>query len=203
MENFASIAVAFISGVLGPILLLYIKHLLDKKKVKPDMVKETLRVSELVTTKIEHIKEEFDADRVWITQFHNGGNFYPTGKSMAKFSIMYETVHPGVTSVQSNFHNIPVNLFSKSINELLSNDVIEISDYKDDSIATFGLKYIAEDTNCKSGYLFAIKTIDDKFIGTLGLDYTKRKKRLDMESINHLQVHATALGGVLMSHLQQ
>ena len=203
MENFASIAVAFISGVLGPISLLYIKHLLDKKKVKPDMVKETLRVSELVTTKIEHIKDEFDADRVWITQFHNGGNFYPTGKSMAKFSIMYETVHPGVTSVQSNFHNIPVNLFSKSINELLSNDVIEISDYKDDSIATFGLKYIAEDTNCKSGYLFAIKTIDDKFIGTLGLDYTKRKKKLDMESINHLQVHATALGGVLMSHLQQ
>ena len=203
MENFASIAVAFISGVLGPISLLYIKHLLDKKKVKPDMVKETLRVSELVTTKIEHIKDEFDADRVWITQFHNGGNFYPTGKSMAKFSIMYETVHPGVASVQSNFHNIPVNLFSKSINELLSNDVIEISDYKDESIATFGLKYIAEDTNCKSGYLFAIKTIDDKFIGTLGLDYTKRKKRLDMESINHLQVHATALGGVLMSHLQQ
>ena len=203
MENFASIAVAFISGVLGPISLLYIKHLLDKKKVKPDMVKETLRVSELVTTKIEHIKDEFDADRVWITQFHNGGNFYPTGKSMAKFSIMYETVHPGVTSVQSNFHNIPVNLFSKSINELLSNDVIEISDYKDESIATFGLKYIAEDTNCKSGYLFAIKTIDDKFIGTLGLDYTKRKKKLDMESINHLQVHATSLGGVLMSHLQQ
>ena len=203
MENFASVAVAFISGVLGPISLLYIKHLLDKKKVKPDMVKETLRVSELVTTKIEHIKDEFDADRVWITQFHNGGNFYPTGKSMAKFSIMYETVHPGVASVQSNFHNIPVNLFSKSINELLSNDVIEISDYKDESIATFGLKYIAEDTNCKSGYLFAIKTIDDKFIGTLGLDYTKRKKKLDMESINHLQVHATALGGVLMSHLQQ
>lgn len=203
MENFASIAVAFISGVLGPISLLYIKHLLDKKKVKPDMVKETLRVSELITAKIEHIKDEFDADRVWITQFHNGGNFYPTGKSMAKFSIMYETVHPGVTSVQSNFHNIPVNLFSKSINELLANDVIEIPDFKDESIATFGLKYIAEDTNCKSGYLFAIKSIDDRFIGTLGLDYTKRKKKLDMESINHLQVHATALGGVLMSHLQQ
>jgi hypothetical protein len=122
---------------------------------------------------------------------------------MAKFSIMYETVNHGVSSVQTNFHNIPVNLFSKSINELLTNDIIEIPDYKDDSIATFGLKYIAEDTNCKSGYLFAIKTIDDKFIGTLGLEYTKRKKKLDMESINHLQVHATSLGGVLMTHLEQ
>ena len=203
MENFSGIVIAFISGVIGPIGVLYLKHLLDKRKVKPDMVRETLRVSELVTTKIEHIKEEFKADRVWITQFHNGGNFYPTGKSMAKFSIMYETVNPGISSVQSNFHNIPVNLFSKSINELLSNDVIEISDYKDETIATFGLKYIAEDTGCKSGYLFAIKTIDDKFIGCLGLDYTKRKTKLDEDSIKRLQVYATSLGGVLMTHLEQ
>jgi hypothetical protein len=202
MENISGIIIAFISGVIGPIGLMYLKHILDRKKTKPDMVKETLRVSELVTAKIEHIKEEFDADRVWITQFHNGGNFYPTGKSMAKFSIMYETVNTGVSSVQSNFHNIPVNLFSKSINELLNNDVIEISDFKDETISTFGLKYIAEDTGCKSEYLFAIKTIDDKFIGSLGIEYTKRKKKLDMESINHLQVHASALGGVLMSHLQ-
>jgi hypothetical protein len=202
-ENLTGIMIAFITGVVGPIAVLYIKSKLEKKKVKPDMVKETLRVSELVTTKIEHIKEEFDADRVWVTQFHNGGNFYPTGKSMAKFSIMYETVNPGVGSVQGNFHNIPVNLFSKSINELLSNDVIEIPDFKDETVATYGLKYIAEDTGCKSGYLFAIKSIDDKFIGTLGLDYTKRKKKLDMESINHLQVHASSLGGVLMTHLEQ
>ena len=202
MESYVGIIIAFITGVVGPILLLYIKKKLENKE-KPDMVKDTLRVAELVTNKIENIKDEFNADRVWITQFHNGGNFYPTGKSMAKFSIMYETVNPGISSVQSNFHNIPVNLFSKSINQLLSNDVIEISDYKDETIATFGLKYIAEDTGCKSGYLFAIKTIDDRFIGTLGLDYTKRKTKLDIESINHLLVHATSLGGVLMTHLQQ
>lgn len=203
MDGWVELAIAFVTGVVGPIGVIYIKNKLEQNKKKPDMVKDTLRVSELVNQKIEHIKEEFNADRVWITQFHNGGNFYPTGKSMAKFSIMYETVHPGVASVQGNFHNIPVNLFSKSINELLQNDVIEIPDYKDESIATFGLKYIAEDTGCKSGYLFAIKTIDDRFIGTLGLEYTKRKHRLNMEDINHLQVHATSLGGVLMTHLQQ
>lgn len=202
LENYVGIIVAFITGVIGPIAVIYIKNRLEKKP-KPDMVMDTLRVSELVNTKIEHIKEEFNADRVWVTQFHNGGNFYPTGKSMAKFSIIYETVNPGVQSVQTNFHNIPVNLFSKSINELLVNDIIEIPDYKDETIATFGLKYIAEDTGCKSGYLFAIKTIDDRFIGTLGLDFTKRKTKLDVESINHLQVHASSLGGVLMTHLNQ
>jgi hypothetical protein len=202
MENFLGVVIAFITGVVGPILLIYVKNRLNKKE-KPDMVRETLRVSELVTHKIESIREEFNADRVWITQFHNGGNFYPTGKSMAKFSIMYETVNTGIQSVQSNFSNIPVNLFSKSINELLSNDVIQISDYKDETIATFGLKYIAEDTGCKSGYLFAIKTIDDKFIGCLGLDFTKRKTKLDQDSIKNIEVYATSLGGVLMTHLEQ
>jgi hypothetical protein len=128
------VIVAFITGILGPVILLYLKTKIDKSKKKPDMVKDTLKVSELVNQKIEHIRDEFNADRVWVTQFHNGGNFYPTGKSMAKFSIMYETVSLGTSSVQSNFHNIPVNLFSKSINQLLQNDVIEIHDYKDESI---------------------------------------------------------------------
>ena len=195
------ILIAFITGVLGPIMIILLKNYLNRNKKKPDMVTETLRVSELITTKIEHMKDEFHADRVWVTQFHNGGNFYPTGKSMAKFSVMYETVNPGVSSIQTNFHNIPVNLFSKSINQLLLNDVIEIPDFKDETIPTFGLKYIAEDTNCKSGYLFSIKTIDGKFIGTLGMDFTKRKTKLDIEAINHLQVHASSIGGVLMTHL--
>jgi hypothetical protein len=85
MSGWVELAIAFVTGVIGPITVLYIKSKLDQGKKKPDMVKETLRVSELVTNKIEHIKEEFNADRVWVTQFHNGGNFYPTGKSMAKF----------------------------------------------------------------------------------------------------------------------
>jgi hypothetical protein len=195
------VIVAFITGVLGPIALLYVKNILNNRKTKPDMVTEALKVSELVTSKIDHIKEEFKADRVWVTQFHNGGHFYPTGKSMAKFSVIYESVNVGVGSIQTGFQNIPVNLFSKSINELLENDVIEIPDFKDETIATYGLKYAAEESGCKSGYLFSVKTIDGKFIGTLGLDFTKRKTKLDMESINHLLVHATSIGGVLMGHL--
>jgi hypothetical protein len=198
-----SVIVAFITGVLGPILLLFIKSKLDKKSEKPDMVLDTLKVSELILTKLDKIKDELKSDRVWLAQFHNGGNFYPTGKSMAKFSIIYESVLPGIASIQSNFHNIPVNLFSRSINQLLENDVIEISDFKDETIATYGLKYIAEDTGCKSGYLFAIKTIDGKFIGMMGIDYTKRKTKLNDEVINHLSIDATSIGGVLMNHLQK
>ena len=197
-----SIVGAFLTGVVGPMAVLYLKQKYDSRKQKSDMITEALEVSGLINTKIEHIKQEFGADRVWITQFHNGGHFYPTGKSMAKFSMIYEAVNVGAASIQSNYQNIPVNLFSKSINELLQNDVIEISDFKDETIGTFGLKYIADENGCKSQYLFAIKTIENKFVGQLVLDYTKRKTKLDAESINHLQVHASAIGGVLAGHLE-
>ena len=193
--------IAFITGVISPITILLFKNWLEKRK-KPDMVADTLELGEVVTHKIEEIREEISADRVWLVQFHNGGHFYPTGKSMAKFSMIYETVNVSVNSIQNNFQNIPVSLFSKSINELLKNDVIEIPDFKDESISTFGLKYIAEESGCKSGYLFSIKSIDDKFIGILGIDYTGEKTNLSDDTINRLTVKASSIGGVLMSHLK-
>lgn len=197
-----SIIAAFITGFAGPILVQIIRQYIEKRKEKPDMLTDALETSEKVMDKLDHIKAEYEADRVWITQFHNGGHFYPTGKSIAKFSLIYETVNIGVGSVQNNFQNIPVNLFSKSINYLLEHDIIEIPDYKDETISTHGLKYIAEDTGCKSGYIFAIKSFDGKFIGSLGMDYTKKKTKLTPEDIHHLFNYATSIGGVLSNHLE-
>jgi hypothetical protein len=122
---------------------------------------------------------------------------------MAKFSMLYETVDVSVSSIQSNFQNIPVNLFSKSINELLKHEIISIHDYRDESVATFGLKYIAEDTGCKSGYLFAIKTIEGKFIGTLGVEYTKDYKLMSDDDKLHLSNYASSIGSVLMNYLSK
>ena len=203
MIQLTPLIAAFITGLAGPLLVYAITKYINKKAKPVDLIREAVNVSNLITDSIEEIKEEFEADRVWITQFHNGGNFYPTGKSMAKFSVIYETVNIGIGSIQSMFQNIQINLFSKSINELQQNGNIQISDYKDPSIATFGLKYIAEDTGCKSGYLFAINSIDGKFIGVLGLDYSRKKTKLGEIQINELLIHAGALGGVIMTHLNQ
>lgn len=203
MNSWVELGVAFTTGVFGPISVLYFKNFLDKRKKKPDMVVDALKVSELVTHKIDEIKEGLNADRVWITQFHNGGHFYPTGKSITKFSIMYESVSTGVSSIQNNFQNIPVHLFSKSMNQLSSFDTIEIPDYADEKIATYGLRYVAEESGCKSGYRFSIKSIDGKFIGVLGVDYTKNKTQLDDDVITNVMIHASSLGGVLVNHLER
>lgn len=192
---------AFVTGVFGPLVVLWIRYIIDKRKAKPDMLKDALEISSQVTSKLDTIREEFDADRIWIIQFHNGGHFYPTGKSIAKFSMFYETVAQGADSIQNNFQNIPVNLFSRSLNHVLEDSILSIQDFKDETIATYGLKYIAEETGCKSGYGFAIKTIEGKFIGVMGVDYTKRKHKLTEDDIHQLLMYASAIGGVLNNHL--
>jgi hypothetical protein len=203
MTNLVSIVVAFLTGVAGPIVVTYIKHYLEKKQTKSDMIEEAMEVSKLINGKIDSIKEDFECDRVWVAQFHNGGHFYPTGKSIAKFSIFNESVSTGTSSVQTNFQNIPVNLFSKAINELLENDIVSIADFKDIKATTYGLRNAAESSGCKSSYLFSVKTIEGKFIGILGVDYTKRKTKLSPEECNLLLIQATSIGGVLMNHLQK
>ena len=199
-----TIWVAIIGGVIGPIIVLasnwYLNNKLGKKK--KDMVTEALEVGELVTNRLDQIKEEYQADRVWLSQFHNGGHFYPTGKSIAKFSIFYETVSTNAPSLQLSLKNIPVALFSKSFNKLLSDDMIIIPDFKDENISTYGLRHIAEEYKNKSQYLFAIKNFEGKFIAILGVDYTAEKLTLTEEEIEELLRTSISLGGVLSNHLK-
>lgn len=193
---------AFATGVLGPAIVVYLKYVLDNKKKKNEIkcpISESIKCNLLINNKISEILDKHGADRVWVNQFHNGGNFYPTGKSIHKFSMFYEAVSKGTTSIKEQFQNIPVSLFAQSMNHLLENDVIKLYDIKNE-IETFGLRAISSESGTKSGYLFAIKSIDNKFIGVLGIDYTKRKRTLTEEDINQLHIETTTIGGVLMKN---
>jgi hypothetical protein len=117
--------------------------------------------------------------------------------------MFYEVVEPGVDSIRTMFQNIPVSLFSPSTNKVLEDNVIYISDFKDETVATYGLKYTAAETGCKSAYIFGIRDINNKLIGTLGIEYVKRKKALDNTDIQILEIEAAQIGGVLHNHLSE
>lgn len=203
-----SLVTAFLTGVCGPVLGIIIKHYLDKRKEehekkKADPVREAAKNHVVIDNKLDDLLEIYEADRVWLAQFHNGGHFYPTGQSIQKFTIFYESVSLNTPAIRQNFQSIPISLFSKSINRLVDNEHIAITDFKDETVATYGLKYIAEETGCKSGYLFAIKSIDNKFIGILGLDYTKRKNKLSDDEIKELDLEARSIGGYIIMNTKQ
>ena len=197
---------AFLTGVVGPILYLLIsKHLQREKDRKRDKVKETIVNTALITDEIEEMREEFESCRVWISQFHNGGNFYPTGKSIQKFSIFYEVTKTGISSVSHTFNNIPTSLYPHAFNHMLNGEQkgIFINDFKDPKVATYGLKGAADSVGTKSSYIIPLFTLDEKFIGCLGMDYVSRKKKLTKDQWEHLQIKAGRISGYLSSHLSK
>lgn len=155
----------------------------------------------MVADQLEQLKDELDADRIWISQFHNGGNFYPTGKSIQKFSIFHEQCTPGVNHISDTYKNIPVSLFSKSISHLYSDGEILIPNYSKED--TFSLKTFADGTNAKSSYLFALNSINDEFIGTLGVEYCSRVKKLNEEQLNEARTKSITIGTLLSSYLYE
>jgi hypothetical protein len=198
-----NLLVAFLTGVVGPIVVMLVREWLEKRKQKKDPIKEELEVATAITDRLEEILYDMKCDRAWLVQFHNGGHFYPTGKSIQKYSMFYEVVSPETLSVQAYHQNIPVNLFSKSLKDILNKGFIAVPDFEDSSTQTYGMQYIAEEMGTRSQYVFGIYNINSKLIGCLGIDYVKRKTRLDQPQINHMQVDAATIGGILYNHLKK
>ena len=193
---------AFLTGVVGPVLYLLVSKYLQKEKDKKrDKVKETIVNTALITDEIEEMREEFESCRVWISQFHNGGNFYPTGKSIQKFSIFYEVTKAGVSSVSHTFNNIPCSLYPKAFEHMMEGQGIFIPNFSDPKVATYGLKGAAESVGTKSSFLVPLFTLDDKYIGNIGIDYVGRKKKLTKDDWEHFQIKAGRIAGYLSSHL--
>jgi len=197
---------AFLTGVVGPVLYLIVsKYMASHKDKKRDKVRETIANTNLINDELEEIREEFKSDRVWISQFHNGGNFYPTGKSIQKFSIFYEVTKAGVSSVSHTFNNIPTSLYPKAFDHMLNGEQkgIYINDFNDPKVATYGLKGAAESVGTKSSYVIPMFTLDEKFVGSLGLDFVGRKRKLTKNEWEHLQIKAGRIAGYISSYLEK
>jgi hypothetical protein len=80
---------------------------------------------------------------------------------------------------------------------------IFINDYNDPSIATYGLKQAAEAVGTKSSFMIPLFTLDDKFMGTIGLDYVGKKRKLTKDEWEHFQIKAGRIAGYLSSYLDK
>lgn len=203
LEIFASIAVAFIVSTLGPTVVEWAKVKFSKPQPINDPVKAELLKSCIIDKEIESILDTLHADRVWISQFHNGGKFLHSTKSIQKFSIFHEVNVGGVSPAAHTFINIPASLYSRAFDELLKNGSIFISDFNDDTIATFGLKGGAEAVGTKSSYVFALFNLGtNEFMGVLGIDWVKKPKQLKQEQLSYLSAEANRLSGYISNFLQ-
>lgn len=197
-DGTVQVLIAFITGVLGPILLQYVKTALEKKEKKKDPLIEDIEYDALVTEHLDILLDELDLDRVWITQFHNGGHFNYSGKSMSKFTMFYEAAGPGVSRILSQFQNVPTSMFAKSLNEVMKNNELVVDDFDDDTKYAYGLRDIATSTGCRSIYLVGLKCpTNNKILGLLGVEFVKESHIFTQEEKARIKEIGAFLAGVL------
>ena len=194
-----TIIVAFITAVLGPILVEWVKTKIKKEEVKNSTVKEAIDLNELVDNQLDQMIDELGCDRIWIGQFHNGGHFYPTGKSIQKFSIFYEKMSPDVSAIQHIFQQIPVSLFPKALSKLYKDGELAIVNYNTDE--NYDLSMFAKDYGTKSFYMIAVDDLDGHFIGVMGIAFNGKEHKLSKDEWIFIRQKVGAIGSLLTDYL--
>jgi GAF domain-containing protein len=202
IEMITAVSVALITSVFGPSVVTYMRHKLSKPLKKIDPLKEALNINNTIDEQLEVLMYELGCDQVWIAQFHNGGHFYPTGKSIQKFSIFYEKISNNhIVSLRDTYQNVPVSIFNKPLSKLSENHELLIPDVSTD--VSYGLETFCAENAYKSCYLFSLNSINGKFIGVLGVYYTKKQHNLTEEEMELIRHKASAIGTILNAYLYE
>jgi len=176
LELVGTVLVAFITAVIGPIALTWAKLKLERKKRKSPMG-EALETSSLINSQISDLMEEIDCDRIWIAQFHNGGHFYPTGKSIQKFSIFYEKCKHSIPAIQTTFQNIPVSLFTPIMSKIYKDGELEILNTEIEE-NVFGISSLTSQFKAKSLCMVGLYSLNNNLIGVMGVDFINERNLL-------------------------
>jgi len=197
---YLTVVTALITAIIGPIFVEWVKNTFFKSK-SIDVLGESINTDEKIDKQLEILQEELKCDRICVAQFHNGGHFYPTGKSIKKFSIFYERTSPKSSSVKDTFQNIPVSLFPKIFSLLYKNGEVSIPKCKDNTIDCGLFPVRGKDYKTKSFYILSIKDLEDNFIGSLTISYYGKEHNLSFEEWILVRQKLGVLGTILTDYL--
>ena len=197
MEVIIPIVIAIITSVVGPAIVEWVKKRRENKPKDP--LGDAIQHNEIVEQQLDNMLKELECDQIYIAQFHNGGHFYPTGKSIQKFSIFYEVTTPDAPSIKGILQNIPVSLFSKSLSLLYEKREIAIEDTS--TINLTDLDSLCHTDQYKSVYLLTLTDLDDRIIGIIGIYYIEKKHKLTKEEWIFIRQKIGTIGNLLSNYL--
>lgn len=197
---FTTVTVALITAVFGPIIVSWFKIKMEKKSATTPM-HDALETSTLIDTQLEDMINELECDRVWIAQFHNGGHFYPTGRSIQKFSIFYEKTSPNTPSLQNTFQNIPVSLFPKALSKIYKNGELTVFDASLNE-ENYGVEPFTIQFDTKSMCMVSLHSLDNHIVGILGISF-KDAHYLEKDEWIHIRQKVGVIGTLLSEYLYQ
>ena len=193
-----TIIVALITAVFGPIIVTWVKSKIEVKPINTPM-HDALESSTQIDTQLEMMMKELECDRIWIAQFHNGGYFYPTGRSIQKFSIFYEKCTIDTLNIQNTFQNIPVSLFPRVLSKIYKDNELSI-DNIEKTEETFGLEHLTTQFNTKSICMMGLHSLDNHLIGVIGISF-KETHHIGKEEWIYIRQKIGVIGTLLSEYL--
>jgi len=147
----------------------YFKQMRDKKeKIKSkEKLIEQIQRDEIVHLAIRDVRRRYNADRVYIWQFHNGGSFYTTSP-MQRLSITYERCSDGLERKADKNQNHLIANFSSYIKDVMDGTMFypDINDIDD-----IGFRSLSQSSGVKSHCSAPIYDKEQHLVALLCLDW--------------------------------
>lgn len=144
----------------------------DKKKQFSREFSTIIDINDKVLTKLKHLKNDVNADRVYIVQYHNGlANL--SGLSFAKMSCTHEVVKTGLKVAQPDLQNLPVSAFSSLTNAAFGNEntyFYDIEKLKRFDVSTYSL---LKSHKAKSVLVVPLKDDEGSVFGFVVVEFTR------------------------------
>jgi len=194
-EYLVPILTAIIGSATALSVVWYKNYLSRKINQKECKIHVQIKEDQELLDNLEEIRDKFNADRLTILQFHNGGEFY-TGKSMQKLSMTYEVAASGIQRMSDISKDLPVSSCNASLLPLFENWCCPYYDVNADFPNSLCKVHQIEAGN-KSTYHWGLFDLEKKCIGMMTLDFVKRKRKLKEEDLENLKVKIIKLPGYL------
>jgi hypothetical protein len=168
-----NIFVAVISSVTSIVVALisagFFKRYMEKKgdaSSKKKLIKQ-IEKDELVHFTLKEIRRKYNADRIYIIQFHNGGIFY-TNSPMQKASVTFERCSDGLERVSDHLQHIFVSHYTWFIKHSLGNTMYYTDCENIEDVAT---KALLRKFGTQGTAATPIFDVQDQLVSILALDW--------------------------------
>ena len=166
LEVLLTSVTSIVVALVGAGFLRQMRDKQEKAKSKEKLM-EQIKKDEIVHLAIRDVRRRYNADRVYIWQFHNGGSFYTTSP-MQKLSITYERCSDGLERKAEKNQNHLITSFTSYIRDTMEGNMYfpNIEDMND-----IGLRSLAYSSGTRGHCAVPIYDKDRHLVAILCLDW--------------------------------
>lgn len=171
--DFSVVLQALITSIASVIVALigagYFKRYTDKQKesFSKSKLMEQIRKDEIVHLALRDLRRKYNCDRIYIWQFHNGGNFY-TSAPMQKTSVTYERCSDGLERKSERFQNTIISTITSYIKDVLN---LEMFYYEVKDMPDIAIRSVCQSYGTQSHAGAPIYDDKEHLVGILSMDW--------------------------------